>query len=301
MVGVTAPEIPVEAPAAVPDEQLAAAIDVARAAAAEVGGTSVGEHLAVHAESEYVVSHAFASTVPGYAGWMWIVTLARTAGQDEATVDEVVLLPGPDALLAPVWVPWHDRVRPGDLGPGDLLPGREDDPRLVPAYLQSDDIAPTELADQPGPTGTDELSVERLADETLGESASAEQPSRPAAAPVDDPTFISVAFELGLGREQVLSRDGRMLAAERWYDGEFGPSAAMARHAPDTCGTCGFLVPLAGSLQAGFGACGNEFAPADGRVVSVEYGCGAHSGVRAEPTPLGEHGGPVYDDGDLPL
>ena len=26
-----------------------------------------------------------------------------------------------------------------------------------------------------------------------------------------------------------------------------------------------------------FGACTNEFSPADGRVVDAEYGCGAHS------------------------
>jgi len=38
-------------------------------------------------------------------------------------------------------------------------------------------------------------------------------------------------------------------------------------------------VPLEGSLRAGFGACGNVMAPVDGRVVSVEYGCGAHSEV----------------------
>ena len=235
------------------DPVLADAIDVARAAAVEVGAESVGMHLAVLAEDEHVVSHAFDSTLPGYRGWMWVVSLARNVDSDHVTVDEVVLLPGEGALLAPAWVPWQERVRRGDLSPGDLLPTREDDPRLVPAYTES-----------------------------------------------DDPQVEAVAFELGVGREQVMSREGRLLAAERWFD-EHGPAASMARQAPAPCGTCGFLLPLAGSLQAGFGVCGNEFTEADGRVVSVEYGCGAHSNVRAEATALAERGEPVYDDGDLPL
>ena len=48
------------------------------------------------------------------------------------TVSEVVLLPGADALRPPTWVPWEERVRPGDLGVGDLLPAAPDDDRLVP-------------------------------------------------------------------------------------------------------------------------------------------------------------------------
>ena len=51
----------------------------------------------------------------------------------------------------------------------------------------------------------------------------------------------------------------------------------MAAAAPAQCGTCAFYLPLAGSLGGLFGACGNEIAPADGRVVDVGYGCGAHS------------------------
>ena len=51
----------------------------------------------------------------------------------------------------------------------------------------------------------------------------------------------------------------------------------MARHAPGPCATCGFYLPLAGSLRQTLGACGNAYAPADGRVVTADYGCGAHS------------------------
>lgn len=93
----------------------------------------------------------------------------------------------------------------------------------------------------------------------------------------DDPQVEAVAWELGLGRERVLSREGRMDAAARWRNGNNGDHAAMARHAPAHCGTCAFYLPLAGSMQAMFGACANEISPADGQVVSAEYGCGAHS------------------------
>jgi hypothetical protein len=234
-----------------PDTTLVGARDLARAAAVEAGGGAVGEHLGATAEGERLVTHRFASSLAGYVGWYWAVTLARAPRSRTATVDEVVLLPGADALRAPAWVPWHERLRPGDLSPGDLLPPDPQDPRLVPAYTLSDDLA-----------------VE------------------------------SVAFELGLGRPRVLSREGRMDAAERWHDGETGPDTAMARQAPGRCGSCGFLLPLAGSLQAGFGVCANEITAADGRVVSVEYGCGAHSETAVVLPPLSEASGEIYDDGD---
>ena len=51
----------------------------------------------------------------------------------------MVLVPGPTALLAPPWLPWDQRVQPGDLGPGDLLAPLPDDPRLVPGFLATGD------------------------------------------------------------------------------------------------------------------------------------------------------------------
>jgi len=132
---------PVEA-AVAPDARCAEAVELARAVAVEVAGSSVGAHLAVEAEPDAgggsVVTHSFATTDPAYVGWRWAVTVARADGADEVTVDEVVLLPGDAALLAPGWMPWSERVQPGDLGPGDLLPPAPDDPRLVPSYADVD-------------------------------------------------------------------------------------------------------------------------------------------------------------------
>jgi hypothetical protein len=233
-------------PAAAGSDVPSTAVEQARAAAVDTAGSPelVGEHLGATPETPSavpvgddlgeVVTHSFASRLPGYVGWYWAVTVARVPGEEQVTVDEVVLLPGEQALLAPAWVPWHERLRPGDLSVGDVLPSTEDDPRLVPGYTADDDSA-------------------------------------------DDPEGSVVASEIGLGRERVMSREGREEAAARWDAGEFGPHSAMARQAPGPCGTCGFFLPLAGSLRRRFGACGNVYAPADGRVVAVDYGCGAHS------------------------
>src|SRR4051812_27396131 len=98
------------------DKLCADAVDVARAAAVEEGGRQVGEHLGVQSEGARVVTHLFASLVPGYSGWRWAVTVARASRAKVVTVDEVVLLPGADAVLAPEWLPWSERLQPGDLG-----------------------------------------------------------------------------------------------------------------------------------------------------------------------------------------
>ncbi len=226
------------------DDVLAAAVERARSAATETAGDPglVGEHCGIVVERDApdperlgaVLTHVFDSRLPGYGGWHWAVTLARVPGEDSVTVDEVVLLPGDAALLAPAWVPWHERLRPGDLSVGDVLPATEDDPRLVPTYTTDDDSA-------------------------------------------DDPEGRVVAREIGLGRERVMSREGREEAVGRWTAGDFGPRSPMARQAPGACATCGFWLPLAGSLRLRLGACGNAYSPADGRVVTADYGCGAHS------------------------
>ncbi|MCW2726003.1 MAG: hypothetical protein JWN35_2924 [Frankiales bacterium] len=213
------------------DPACQAAVDVARAAAADVAGTAVGDYLGVEVDDALVVTHSFATTERAYVGWRWAVTVARAEDADEVTVDEVVLLPGSGALVAPAWVPWADRVQPGDLSPGDLLPTQPGDPRVVPAYADPD-------------------------------------------AELDD-----VFWELGLGRPRVLSLDGRADAAERWYDGASGPRTPMAKAAPAMCATCAFFMPLAGSLGQMFGVCANAFSPDDGKVVSADHGCGAHSEV----------------------
>jgi Protein of unknown function (DUF3027) len=241
-----------------PDRRCAEAVELAREAAAEAArpGT-IGEHLGTVADGDRVVTHLFESREPGYRGWRWAVTVARAARAKHVTLDETVLLPGPDALLPPEWVPWSERLRPGDMGPGDLLPTEADDLRL-----------------EPGISGTDEPPPDSaLVDEEE------EEPAEPRIAELG-----SLADRLGMGRARVLSRYGLHTAADRWEE-EYGPKSPMAQAAPAPCVTCGFLVPLTGSLRQAFGVCANEYSPADGRVVSLAYGCGGHSEAAVMPKP----------------
>ena len=237
-----------------PDAILLSAVDVARSALLEqVAAQDVGAPLGAVQEGEHVATHHFACLRAGYRGWKWSVTVARAEGQEEVTIDEVVLLPGDDAIVAPPWVPYKDRLRPGDLSPGDLLPVEDDDPRLVPTYSFGDD-----------PLDADAKAQVR-----------------------------QVATELYLGRVRTLSPEGRDLAAQRWYDGDQGPESPLAQAAPAKCTSCGFLVRLAGSLAETFGVCANGNANDDGRVVSLDHGCGAHSEVqlsrKQQPVPVADH------------
>lgn len=263
------------------DRLCAEAVDLARAVAEELAGANaVGRHLNVVAEGDRVVTHSFACQDPAYRGWRWAVTVARASRSKLITVDEAVLLPDADAILAPEWVPWSDRLRPGDLGPGDLLPTEADDPRLEPGWLSGDEPEPPRVdeADEAGDAGeaggTAEAASPDEATVVSGDQA------RPRAVGTVSPAAL--AEELGLRRARVLSRFGLRGAADRW-DEAFGTKSAMAQAAPASCVSCGFLVPVSGSLRQAFGICANEFSPADGRVVSLGYGCGGHSEAAVMP------------------
>lgn len=233
------------------DAILLAAADLARRAlegVAEPG--TVGEHLEMVMDGDRLATHYFTCTSTAYRGWRWSVSVARAPRQKVATVCETGLDPGVGALLSPEWLPYADRLAPGDLSAGDVLPFKAEDPLLEPGF-------------------------EATGDED-----------------VDQVAF----FELGLGRRRVLSAEGRESAAQRWYDGEHGPRAEVAEKATEQCSTCGYFLPMAGALRACFGVCANEWSPSDGRVVSLDHGCGAHSEVDVEvvvppPVPL-----PIVDE-----
>ena len=243
------------------DAVAAAAVDLAREALEDVTEPGqVGEHLRTEASGERLVTHVFECTMPGYRGWSWVVVLTRAVRAKAATVAETALLPGEDAILAPAWEPWSERLKPEDVGTDDLLPYREQDERLEQGY-----------------EATGDEDADRVA-----------------------------LWELGLGRARVLSPEGRSEAAERWLGGEFGPRQTSSRGrrgtVPASCTSCGFLMKLSGSLRSEFGVCTNEWSPADGRVVHLDFGCGAHSETGQEAD--GEHeiprgGGVIVDELDV--
>ncbi len=226
---------------------LAKAIEQAKAAAILEAGNSafIGEHLGLIMEAENLATHLFNCTNQAYIGWQWAVTLAITPqSKSTVTVTDVVLLPGPDSLLAPPWVPWSERIQPGDLSPGDVLPVNANDERLTAGFAEffASDV-----------------------DEDFEY--------------IEEYRGIMSGWELGLGRARVLSVVGREQAADRWDESEFGPVTEMARLAPATCSSCGFQNSLTGPLGQAFAVCTNALSPADGRVVALSYGCGAHSGT----------------------
>ena len=123
------------------DEVCFGAVDLARETLLqEADAALIGEHTGAIAEGPTVVTHYFQGHVPGYRGWRWVVTLSRAPDSDHVTVDETALLPDGDALLAPSWVPWKQRIESGDLGPGDVLVTEADDPRLSPGMAGDDDV-----------------------------------------------------------------------------------------------------------------------------------------------------------------
>lgn len=238
------------------DPICAAAVETAFAAArVEADGDWVGEHLETYAEGDRQVMHRFACLLPGYRGWAWCVSVVRASRAKAATVNEVVLMPGQEAITAPSWVPWSERVRAGDLRTGLIAPTDPDDIRLAPGW-----------------SGEEEL-----------------------AGPLDQAPLHPVNWEPGLGRSRVPSSDGRRDAASRWYTGDHGPHAPSAKAAPGRCGTCGWLLLIGGPLGQMFGVCSHLLSPSDGRIVSFDHGCGGHSEVQAEPTPVAPVE-PVIDD-----
>ena len=210
------------------------ALDLAKKAAVEDAGKSeyVGEFYSVDSDEERIATYLFEAKLPGYHGWRWGVTVAKIDDASKPTICDVVLLPGTQALLAPNWVPYSQRIQPGDLGIGDVVPTEADDERLTQTY---------------------------------------------AALPGEEELDNTQIFEFGLTRARVISIVGRDMASKRWYDGDRGPRAPIAQAAPKPCSSCGFFIPIAGSLGGAFGVCSNAISPEDARVVSFDHGCGAHS------------------------
>ncbi len=111
------------------DEPAVAAARAAAEGIAEPG--AVGEHLGVGMDGDRLATHSFVCTARAYRGWRWAVTVARAPRSRKVTICETHLLPGDDAILAPEWLPYAERLAPGDLGAGDDLPYAEADENLT--------------------------------------------------------------------------------------------------------------------------------------------------------------------------
>ncbi|MDK1361820.1 DUF3027 domain-containing protein [Arthrobacter sp. zg-Y1219] len=109
-----------------PDALLAAAVETARAGLLEVvPAEQIGTYAGAFPDAERLVTHRFEALRPGYNGWQWYATVARVPRGKVATVCEVGLLPSENAVLAPEWVPWSDRLRPEDVAAEEAAQAQE--------------------------------------------------------------------------------------------------------------------------------------------------------------------------------
>lgn len=109
--------------------------ELARAAALEDAKNEkyVGQLISIETDDDHVATYLFEAFLPGYVGWRWAVTVAKVDATSDATICDVVLLPGTGALLAPDWIPYSSRITAEDVGVGTIVPTAPDDARLVPA------------------------------------------------------------------------------------------------------------------------------------------------------------------------
>lgn len=262
---------------------------VARAVAIDMSDepSHVGEFIEAIAMDGQVTDFRFAAMLRGYEGWQWSVTLYHDVEQDRWTVNESSLIPGQDALLPPPWIPWKDRLEPSDLSVTDSIGTDPDDPRLQEGLPQ--DAVPRE------PDGES-----RGADATGDEGKSSSYENAQAVEDASDAQqedLRDAVETFGLSRRHVLSALGRAQTARRWYEGPRGPKSLSTRTAGgNPCSTCGFFVPLQGELRTMFGVCANKWSPDDGRVVSLDHGCGEHSEIAPpEPSRLWIQAKPAFD------
>ncbi|WP_314687242.1 DUF3027 domain-containing protein [uncultured Bifidobacterium sp.] len=248
----------------------------------------------------------FVCLMKGYEGWQWSVTLFHDADRDVWTVDESTLVPAEGALLPPAWVPWKDRLLPSDLSVTDALGTPAIDSRLEDGLrLQGASRNAEEPRDEDGSEGAGHPSHDSAQGAAGPVEASADAVAEDLGTSAIDGTDVGdedqdeAVDRFALTRRRVLSPVGRSQTAERWYQGQHGPRSLSTRTAgkDNPCSTCGFLVPIAGDLGRMFGVCANVWSPDDGRVVSLDHGCGEHSDIgQPAPTPLWMQSAPAYDD-----
>ena len=298
-------------------EELARQVALSVAADSDEVGQLVGRTLI----GDGVWDYRFASAIKGYEGWQWSVTLYRDEDADTWTVDESSLVPTDAALQPPAWVPWKDRLLPSDLSVTDAMGTDPDDPRLTAGYRpaqaepRNSEIQQTPedneegrkasaSVDADGTDGTDaetDGAIFRLVDRSGDEKdvhgqESNEQVSFGAQTSSDD--LDEAVDRFALTRRHLMTPEARSATAKRWYEGQHGPKSLSTRTAKGkACETCGFMIPLAGDLGTMFGVCANRWSPDDGRVVSLDHGCGEHSEIEPqEESHLWVQSQPAYDD-----
>lgn len=248
-----------------------------------------------------VTDFRFATEYRGYEGWQWSVTLFHDEELDRWTVNESSLVPTDQALRPPEWVPWKDRLEPTDLSVTDSIGTDPDDPRLEEGFRRTgavgEQVQPEDGADDAAAVPANDEGTASEAVPTPSD-VEAREGNDPEVAVTAQSDVDDAVEEFDLSRRHVMSPLGRSQTAKRWYEGPRGPKSLSTKTAGGhTCATCGFFVPLKGELNLLFGVCANKWSPDDGRVVSLDHGCGEHSEIEPpEPTHLWVQSKPAFDD-----
>ena len=262
---------------------------IAKAVAIEVADedNQVGDFVEAIDLGDDVTDFRFETRVRGYEGWQWSVTLYHDVELDHWTVNESSLVPTDKALRPPAWIPWKDRLEPTDLAGSEFLGHRWNTALAVLAVTDSIGTEPDDPRLEEGFRATD-----------AGEGAPAETPEMSETSETSKEDVEDAVEEFELSRRHVLTPLGRAQTAKRWYEGPRGPKSLSTKTADgNPCSTCGFFIPLKGELNLLFGVCANKWSPDDGRVVSVDHGCGEHSEIEPpEPSHLWVQSKPAFDD-----
>ena len=271
---------------------------IAQAVAIEVADedSQVGDFVEAIDLGDNVTDFRFETRVRGYEGWQWSVTLYHDVELDHWTVNESSLVPTDKALRPPEWIPWKDRLEPTDLAVTDSIGTDPDDPRMEEGFRK------TEPAETGENVSSDAESAEttNASDnaETDADGAAGSQGESAAASVTSEEDIDEAVEEFDLSRRHVLTPLGRSQTAKRWYEGPRGPKSLSTKTSDgNPCSTCGFFIPLKGELNLLFGVCANKWSPDDGRVVSIDHGCGEHSEIEPpEPSHLWVQSKPAFDD-----
>lgn len=141
------------------DALLAEATEAAREALAELAEDGqIGEHRGTTADDDRLVTHRFAAELAGYRGWEWFATLARAPRSRQITVCEIGLLPGAEAIVAPDWVPWSDRVSAEEKARLDAIAAGEDPEKALQQLQAAEE--PEDQSEEPGTPAEDEAAAE---------------------------------------------------------------------------------------------------------------------------------------------
>ena len=271
---------------------------IAQAAAIEVADedSQVGDFVEAIDLGDNVTDFRFETRVRGYEGWQWSVTLYHDVELDHWTVNESSLVPTDKALRPPEWIPWKDRLEPTDLAVTDSIGTDPDDPRMEEGFRK------VEPAEQGENVSSDAESAETTDagdnGETDADGVGGSQDESAAASVTSEEDIDEAVEEFDLSRRHVLTPLGRSQTAKRWYEGPRGPKSLSTKTSDgNPCSTCGFFIPLKGELNLLFGVCANKWSPDDGRVVSIDHGCGEHSEIEPpEPSHLWVQSKPAFDD-----